>query len=40
VVAVRAGVHVDTVVKTSKAYAEHGGEVEPAISRKKRLTKP
>ena len=27
VVAERAGVHVDTVVKTSKAYAERGGDV-------------
>src|SRR5680860_823907 len=26
VVAERAGVHVDTVVKTSKAYAERGGD--------------
>ena len=38
VVAERAGVHVDTVVKTSKAYAERGGDVEATISRKKRLT--
>jgi hypothetical protein len=40
VVAQRAGVHVDTVVKTSKAYAEHGGDVQATISRKKRLTPP
>ncbi len=40
VVAERAGVHVDTVVKTSKAYAERGGEVVATISRKKRLTPP
>src|SRR4051794_282997 len=40
VVAQRAGVHVDTVVKTSRAYAERGGEVEATISRKKRLTPP
>lgn len=40
VVAGRAGVHVDTVVKTSKAYAERGGDVEATISRKKRLTPP
>ncbi len=40
VVAERAGVHVDTVVKVSKAYAERGGEVEATISRKKRLTPP
>jgi hypothetical protein len=40
VVAQRAGVHVDTVVKTSRVYAERGGEVEATISRKKRLTPP
>ena len=40
VVAARAGVHVDTVVKTSRAYAERGGDVEETISRKKRLTPP
>ena len=40
VVAQRAGVHVDTVLKTSRAYAERGGEVEATISRKKRLTSP
>jgi hypothetical protein len=40
VVAERAGVHVDTVVKTSKAYAERGGDVEATISRKKRQTPP
>ena len=40
VVAARAGVHVDTVVKTSKVYAERGGEVAATISRKKRLTPP
>ena len=39
-VAERAGVHVDTVVKTSRAYAERGGEVEATISRKKRQTPP
>lgn len=39
-VAERAGVHVDTVVKTSRAYAERGGDVEATISRKKRLTPP
>ena len=38
--AARAGVHVDTVVKTSKVYAERGGEVAATISRKKRLTPP
>jgi hypothetical protein len=40
VVAERAGVHVDTVVKTSKAYAERGGDVQATISRKKRATPP
>ena len=40
VVAQRVGVHVDTVVKTSRAYAERGGDVEATISRKKRLTPP
>jgi len=39
-VAERAGVHVDTVVKTSRAYAERGGDVGDTISRKKRLTPP
>src|SRR5215210_4709416 len=37
VVAQRVGVHVDTVMKTSKVYAERGGEVKATISRKKRL---
>ena len=36
----RAGVHVDTVVKTSKVYAECGGDVADTITRKKRLTPP
>jgi Homeodomain-like domain len=40
VVAQRAGVHVDTVVKISKAYADRGGDVADTISRKKRLTPP
>ena len=40
VVAERAGVHVDTVVKTSRAYAERSGDVTATISRKKRLTPP
>jgi len=40
VVAERAGVHVDTVVKVSKAYLDEGGDVEATISRKKRLTPP
>ena len=39
-VARRAGVHVDTVVKTSRAYAERGGDVEDTVTRKKRLTPP
>ncbi|HUO37562.1 MAG TPA: helix-turn-helix domain-containing protein [Mycobacterium sp.] len=40
VVAERAGVCVDTVVKVSKAYAERDGDVQATISRKKRLTPP
>ena len=40
VIAERAGVHVDTVLKTSRAYAERGGDVEATISRKKRQTPP
>jgi hypothetical protein len=40
VVAQRAGVHVDTVVKVSKAYACRGGDVEATISRQQRLTPP
>ena len=39
-VAERAGVHVDTVVKTSKAYAGRGGDIEDTIRRRKRLTPP
>ena len=39
-VAERAGVHVDTVGKTSKAYAERGGDVQATISRTKRATPP
>jgi len=33
VVAERAGVHVDTVVKVSKAYGDEGGDIEATISR-------
>jgi len=40
VVAERAGVHVDTVVKISRVYAERGGDVEDTITRKKRLSAP
>ena len=40
VVAERAGVHVDTVVKTSKAYAESSADIEATISRRKRATPP
>ena len=40
VVAARAGVSIDTVWKTSRAYAERGGDVEATISRRKRLTPP
>lgn len=39
-VARRAGVHVDTVVKTTQAYAERGGDVTATISRKKRSSPP
>jgi hypothetical protein len=35
VVAERAGVCVDTVVKVTKAYADRDGDVEATISRKK-----
>jgi hypothetical protein len=35
-----AGVHVDTVLKVSRAYVDHGGDVSATISRKKRLTPP
>jgi hypothetical protein len=31
---------VDTLVKVSKAYAERGGDMVAAISRKKRATPP
>lgn len=40
VIAERAGVSVDTVQKTAKAYAERGGDIEATISRKKRQTPP
>lgn len=40
VVAVRAGVSTDTVVKVSKAYADRGGDVTATITRKKRMTPP
>src|SRR4051794_12571640 len=40
VVAERVRVHVDTVFKTSKAYAERGGDVEATITGKKRETPP
>ncbi|WJY91897.1 hypothetical protein CFAEC_05285 [Corynebacterium faecale] len=39
-VAELAGVHVDTVVKVSKAYADRDGDVEETVTRKKRLTPP
>lgn len=39
-VAELAGVHVDTVVKVSKAYADRGGDVKETVTRKKRLTPP
>ncbi|MFL4476618.1 transposase [Paeniglutamicibacter sp. MACA_103] len=40
VVAERAGVCVDTVVKVSRAYAERGGDAVDTVTRKKRLTPP
>jgi hypothetical protein len=40
VVAERAGVHVDTVLNTSRAFADHGGDIQATISRKKRETPP
>ena len=40
VVAQRAGVHVDTVVTTSRIYAEQSGDVEATITRKKRVSPP
>src|SRR3954462_12705354 len=40
VVAERAGVCTDTIVKVSKAYADRGGEVQAAIPRKRRATPP
>src|SRR3954453_22822392 len=40
VVAERVRVHVDTVFKTSKAYAERGGDVEATITRKQRSSPP
>jgi hypothetical protein len=40
VVAERVGVHADTVMKTSKVYAERGGDVQATITRKKRETPP
>jgi Homeodomain-like domain len=40
VIGERAGVHVDTVWKISKVYAERGGDVEATIRRKERITPP
>jgi homeodomain-containing protein len=40
VVAEHVGVHVDTVMKTSKAYAERGGDVRATITRKQRTSPP
>lgn len=39
-VAERAGVHLDTVLRVSRAYADHDGDVAAAITRKRRLTPP
>ena len=40
VVAERVGVCPDMIVKLSKAYADHGGDVPATITRKKRQTPP
>jgi len=40
VVAERAGVHVGTVLTTSRIYAERGGDVQATITRKQRSTPP
>src|SRR3954454_672382 len=40
VVAERAGVCTDTIVKVSKAYADRGGDVQATVTRKKRETPP
>ncbi len=40
VVAARAGVCTDTVVKVSKAYADRGGDVTATVTRKKRASPP
>lgn len=40
VVAERARVCLDAVVKVSKSYAEHGGDAISTVTRKKRLTPP
>ena len=40
VVAERAGVSTDMIVKVSKAYADRGGDVPATITRKKRETPP
>jgi hypothetical protein len=40
VVAERAGVCTDLIVKVSKAYADRGGDVRATITRKKRETPP
>jgi len=40
VAAQRASVHVDTVLKTSRVYAERAGDVEATITRKKRAAPP
>src|SRR3954470_14687270 len=40
VIAERAGVCTDTIVKVSKAYADRGGDVQATVTRKKRETPP
>jgi hypothetical protein len=40
VIAERAGVCTDTIVKVAKAYADRGGDVRATVTRKKRKTPP
>lgn len=40
VIAQRAGVSVDTIVKVAKAYTDRGGDVAATIQRKKRQSPP
>src|SRR3954451_4855542 len=40
VIAERAGVCTDTIVKVAKAYADRGGDVRATVTRRKRKTPP